>query len=275
MESEGFMAIPKEPSMYVRNTWTCHDFVAVGFGEDECVAVGPGKEPTDFVRTADAKYGLGEVCWVLSMLLEHDNDVAGGIHRLHLRPIQLHGRDHCSGPPHSRNSPFHDRLSHIERRNRGDGKLAVQELVRAFAWLAHGTRPDIAFAPSALACFGYNPVGRGQTGFPLPHGNEGVALHPWRSLSVRMPTGGATATLDQWERISSDLRWCRQLETQETVPRRAPVHGSGVYGALPIVEGIGMDDWFPSQPRRLTGRTDGGPRRHSGEYRCCEKPSNS
>ena len=34
-------------------------------------------------------------------------------------------------------------------------------LVGAFAWLVLGTRPDVAFAPSELARFGNNPVGRG------------------------------------------------------------------------------------------------------------------
>jgi hypothetical protein len=32
-----------------------------------------------------------------------------------------------------------------------------RELVGALAWLALGTRPDIAFATSSLACFGHNP----------------------------------------------------------------------------------------------------------------------
>jgi len=75
MESGGFAATPKDPAIYVKNTWTSPDFVAAGFWVDDCVAIGSSRELSALAKGIDVKYGttgLGEVRWVLRMLLERD-----------------------------------------------------------------------------------------------------------------------------------------------------------------------------------------------------------
>ena len=61
--------------MYIKNSWTERDFAAAGFWVDNCVAIGSRKELTALAESVNAKYSiasLGEVRWVLGMLLEHD-----------------------------------------------------------------------------------------------------------------------------------------------------------------------------------------------------------
>ena len=69
-ESQGFAPAPTEPAMYVKNSWTDCDFWV-----DDCIAIGSRKKLDVLVKSPGAKYsitGLGEVRWVLGMLLEHD-----------------------------------------------------------------------------------------------------------------------------------------------------------------------------------------------------------
>ena len=76
MESQVFTATLKDPAMYVENSWTDCDFTAAaGFWVDDCIAIGPRKELSALAMSLDAQYsitGLGEVRWVLGILLEHD-----------------------------------------------------------------------------------------------------------------------------------------------------------------------------------------------------------
>ena len=75
MQSDGFTGTPKDPAMYVKNSWTDRDFAAAGFWVDNCVAIDSRKELTALVESVNAKYGvpsLGEVRWVLGMLQERD-----------------------------------------------------------------------------------------------------------------------------------------------------------------------------------------------------------
>ena len=71
-----FTATPKDPAMYVENSWTDCDFtVAEGFWVDDCIAIGSRKELTALAESVDAKYGLpglGEVRWILGMRQECD-----------------------------------------------------------------------------------------------------------------------------------------------------------------------------------------------------------
>jgi hypothetical protein len=118
---------------------------------------------------------------------KNDFYIAGGVHRLHHRLIQPHRRDYCRNPPHTRNSPLHDRLPHVERRNRGDGRSAIQGASRSpcLARTRHSPRHSVCrqLACSFRAQPWSRPLGCGQMSSPLPQGNEGVAPHPWRKIS--------------------------------------------------------------------------------------------
>ena len=76
MESQGFTATSEDLAMYVKNSWTDCDFTAAAaFWVDDYIAIGLMKELSAPVKSVDAQYsitGLGEVRWVLGMLLEHD-----------------------------------------------------------------------------------------------------------------------------------------------------------------------------------------------------------
>ena len=61
--------------MYIKGSRTERDFVAAGFWVDNYVAISSRKELTALAESVNAKYGitsLGEVRWVLGMLLERD-----------------------------------------------------------------------------------------------------------------------------------------------------------------------------------------------------------
>ena len=76
MESEGFTATPRDPAMYIKNSWTERDFAAAGFWVDNCVEIGSRNELTALAESVNAKYSitsLGEVRWILGMPLEHDH----------------------------------------------------------------------------------------------------------------------------------------------------------------------------------------------------------
>ena len=76
VERQGFTVTLKDPAMYVKNSWTDCDFTAAaGFWVDDCIEIGSRKELSALAESVDAQYtitGLGEVRWVLGMLLEHD-----------------------------------------------------------------------------------------------------------------------------------------------------------------------------------------------------------
>ena len=80
MEGEGVTETPKDPTMYIKNSWTDRDFAAAG---DSCGSIGSRKELTAPAESVNAKYGmtgLGEVRWVLGMLLERDRPYARSRH---------------------------------------------------------------------------------------------------------------------------------------------------------------------------------------------------
>ena len=75
MESEGFTTTAKDPAVDVKISWRDQDFTAAGFWVDDCVAIGSGEELASLSKSMDEKYGitrLGEVKWVLGMLMECD-----------------------------------------------------------------------------------------------------------------------------------------------------------------------------------------------------------
>ena len=73
MESVGYSATSKDPAVYVKGSWSQEDFVAGGFWVDDFIGIGSGAQLEALAKSVDAKYGitgLGEVRWVLGMLVE-------------------------------------------------------------------------------------------------------------------------------------------------------------------------------------------------------------
>jgi hypothetical protein len=58
MGSEGLAAMPKNPAVYMKNTWDWEDFVAGGFWVDDFAGIGVGKE---LEALANGITSLGEV----------------------------------------------------------------------------------------------------------------------------------------------------------------------------------------------------------------------
>ena len=167
IESESFTATPKNPTMFIKNSWTDRDFVAAGFWVDNYVAIGSKKELTALAESVSAKYGitgLGEARWVLGMLPERNrptrtisipqeglidsiltrfNPTNATTVATPLTPGTHLSVDNC---PTSK-----DEIEEMANR-------PYREVARALAWLTLGTRLDIAFATSPLARFGHNPV---------------------------------------------------------------------------------------------------------------------
>lgn len=166
MESVGFAAAQKDPAIYVRNPGGQEDFAAGGFWVDDFVGIGSRKELDALAESVDAKYGitgLGDVKWVLGMLLERDraartisisqeafiNSVLARFHLTDASPLSTPfvPGTHLSEADCPATQEERDEMS----------TRPYRELVGALAWLALGTRPDIAFAASSLARFGHNP----------------------------------------------------------------------------------------------------------------------
>jgi len=166
MESEGFTATPKDPAIYTKNGWTDDNFAAAGFWVDDCVAIGSRQVLTSLAKSVDEKYGttgLGEVRWVLGMLMERDRAartisisqeafIDSILARFNLTDATTVATPLNPGTQLSATDcpTLESELAEMENK-------PYRELVGALAWLALGTRPDIAFAASSLARFGHNP----------------------------------------------------------------------------------------------------------------------
>ena len=71
MESKEYMATVEDSTIYVKNYWTMQDFAITGFWVDNCITTRSGKEIESPAKGVYVKYriaGLGEGCWMLSML---------------------------------------------------------------------------------------------------------------------------------------------------------------------------------------------------------------
>ena len=117
-------------------------------------------------KSVDAKYGitgLGDVKRVLGMLIER-NRAAGAICISQEASINsiLTRFNLTNGIPLPAPLAPGTRLSAADCPTSQEEKddmatRPYRELVETLAWLALGTRPDIAFATSSLARFGHNP----------------------------------------------------------------------------------------------------------------------
>ena len=58
MVGEGFVAVPKDPAIYVKKSWTNQNPSATGFGIDDCVAIGSRKELANLAESVNTKYGI-------------------------------------------------------------------------------------------------------------------------------------------------------------------------------------------------------------------------
>ena len=132
----------------------------------------------------------------------HDLEIQGGVHRLHYRAIQPHRcdyrRDTLTPGTH---------LSAVDCPTLKDNfeqmlNQPYMELVGALAWLALGTRPDIALATNSLARFGHNldasigtrPNEYHATSRAPISGVLRLEANPQRSLPSRTLTGEVIAT---------------------------------------------------------------------------------
>ena len=116
--------------------------------------------------SVDVEYGitgLGEVKWVLGILIERDRDTRSiyisqeAFINTVLARFNLSDAAPFSTPmiPGTRSSSA-DCPTLQEEKNKSANWL-YRQLVRALSWLALGTRPDITFATASLARFGRNP----------------------------------------------------------------------------------------------------------------------
>jgi transposase InsO family protein len=166
MGNVGFTATAKDPAIYVRGTWSQEDFVAGGFWVDDFIGIGSGKELNALARGIDAKYGitgLGQVKWVLGMLIERDRAAhtisisqEAFINTI-LTRFNLTEATSLSTPLAPGTQLTKDDCPTSQEEKDDMATRPYRELVGALAWLALGTRPDIAYATSSLARFGHNP----------------------------------------------------------------------------------------------------------------------
>ena len=133
---------------------------------DDCIAIGSGEELASPAKSVDMKYGitkLGDVKWVVGMLVEHDHLVwtisipqEAFIDSI-LAQFNLVDASTISTPlaPGTQLSMANCPTEEDEKEEMGTHPY--RELVGVLAWLAVGTQPDIAFATSSLTRFGHSP----------------------------------------------------------------------------------------------------------------------
>ena len=131
---------------------------------DDCIAIGSRKEFAALAKSVDAQYsitGLGEVRWVLGMLLEHDlpahttsRSKEGFLDSI-VAPFTFTDATTVVTPlqehtiPRSNCPTLKDQIEEMANQ-------PYREPVGALVWLALGTRSDTAFATSSPARFGHN-----------------------------------------------------------------------------------------------------------------------
>ena len=199
--------------------------------------------------------GLGEVRWVLDMLLERDRprrtisiSQEAFIDSILTRFNLTDATTVATSLPLELTFPRTTVLTRRTklRRWRISRIGSLQELLRdSHSELVRTLGPPPVRSPK-MGTTRSRPLGRGQTSITLPQGHRTVASRAGRQVPagrrlhrLRRPTLNRSVSQE-------DRRWGRQLEVQEGVFRRALVDGSGVHGALPSGKGIGMGGRFSS-----------------------------
>jgi hypothetical protein len=94
MLSEGLVATPKDPAVYVRNPRDRRDFVAGGFWVDKFIGIGSRKELGALNNGVDTKYGItglggGQLGpWYADR--SHNFDFVRGFYQFDPDPFQTH-----------------------------------------------------------------------------------------------------------------------------------------------------------------------------------------
>ena len=186
---------------------TQEHFAAGGFRVDDLAGIRYKAQIEALAKTVDEKYGitgLGEVKWVLGMLLERDrsartvsishaaliNSILAQFNLMDALPLST---PLAPGTPLSTADCLTTQEEMSEMATR-----PYRGLVGALSWLALDARLDIAFSTSSLARFGHNP-GRvhWETAKYCATSREpgGGVLHlvgkRRRSLAIRTQIGGA------------------------------------------------------------------------------------
>jgi Reverse transcriptase (RNA-dependent DNA polymerase) len=227
MVSVGLTASPKDPAIYVKGNWNRPDFIAGGFWVDDFVGIGSGEGLRELADGIDRKYGItgyGEVKWVLGMLLERDR----AAHTISLSQEAfidsiLTRFRLTNAAPVSTPFPPNVQLSATDCPTSDDEiremkAYPYRELVGALAWLALGTRPDIAFAASSLARFGHNP-GRAHW-----EAAKRVLCYLKGTKSWRLTLGGSTSALA----VYTDADWGSHQDDRRSVGAYLVKIGDGV-----------------------------------------------
>jgi len=131
---------------------------------DDCVAIGSRSELTALAKSVDGKdgiTGLGEVRMgtrqrdhsARTISISQEAFIDSILARVNLTDATTVAAPLTPGTHLSAGDCPTSKGEIEEMANR-----PYRELVGALAWLALGTRPDIAFVTSSLTCFGHNPV---------------------------------------------------------------------------------------------------------------------
>ena len=143
MESMGFVAVQKDPAIYVRNPRGQEDFAAGGFWVDNFIGIGARKELDALVESVNVKYGItgfGDVKWVLGMLLECDRAaqtilISQEVCTSSVSPHQCIPAVHAF---RTRYPPFGGRLSGNSRGEGRDVHMALQGVSRSIGMARTG-----------------------------------------------------------------------------------------------------------------------------------------
>jgi hypothetical protein len=166
MKHLGYSAAVKDMAVYVKGSWGTGGFVAGGFWVDDFIGIGSGEGLGELAGSVDRRYGitgLGEVKWLLGMLVECDRASRtiyisqSAFIDSALARFQLTNTHPVMTPlVHGARLSLNDCPGSDEEKLEMAGR-PYRELVGVLSWLTLGTRPNITFAASTLARYNSNP----------------------------------------------------------------------------------------------------------------------